>query len=114
MASDESGHKDLQRLSVEELAALADWMVPPSRRTELEEFKKQIRRRDIAESDAAAIEAKQSKPGEMIDDPRGYWPARGWKLGTHISSAPEVKTGSRGGKYTEARTKDGRPYRRYF
>ena len=28
--------------------------------------------------------------------------------------APEVKKGPRGGRYTEDKTKDGRPYRRYF
>ncbi len=28
--------------------------------------------------------------------------------------SPEVKRGPRGGRYTEDRTKDGRPYRRYF
>ena len=28
--------------------------------------------------------------------------------------APEVKRGPRGGRYTEDKTKDGRPYRRYF
>ena len=27
---------------------------------------------------------------------------------------PEVKKGPRGGRYTEAKTKEGRPYRRYF
>ena len=30
------------------------------------------------------------------------------------NSPPEIKRGTRGGRYTEARTKDGRPYRRYF
>lgn len=29
-------------------------------------------------------------------------------------NAPSVYSGPRGGKYTNARTKDGRPYRRYF
>jgi len=29
-------------------------------------------------------------------------------------SEPQPKTGPRGGRYTEDRTKDGRPYRRYF
>ena len=32
----------------------------------------------------------------------------------HIPSEKEVKTGKRGGRYTEDVTKDGRPYRRYF
>ncbi len=32
----------------------------------------------------------------------------------NINSKPQKKRGPRGGRYTEARTKDGRPYRRYF
>ncbi len=31
-----------------------------------------------------------------------------------INEEPEIKTGKRGGRYTEDKTKDGRPYRRYF
>ncbi|EHA60524.1 hypothetical protein [Synechococcus sp. WH 8016] len=34
--------------------------------------------------------------------------------GPSVPSTPAVRTGSRGGKYTEAVTKEGRPYRRYF
>ena len=30
------------------------------------------------------------------------------------SNSPQIKTGPRGGKYTLGRTKNGRPYRRYF
>ena len=30
------------------------------------------------------------------------------------SPKPQVKKGPRGGRYTEDKTKDGRPYRRYF
>ena len=30
------------------------------------------------------------------------------------SSKPQIKKGPRGGRYTEDKTKDGRPYRRYF
>ena len=30
------------------------------------------------------------------------------------TAPPEIKTGERGGRYTEGKTKDGRPYRRYF
>ena len=30
------------------------------------------------------------------------------------SNTPQIKTGPRGGKYTLGRTKNGRPYRRYF
>ena len=31
-----------------------------------------------------------------------------------INEEPEIKTGKRGGRYTEDKTKDGRHYRRYF
>ena len=31
-----------------------------------------------------------------------------------VTTKPKVKTGKRGGRYTEDVTKDGRPYRRYF
>ena len=31
-----------------------------------------------------------------------------------INEEPEIKTGKRGGRYTDDKTKDGRPYRRYF
>ena len=30
------------------------------------------------------------------------------------AAPPQKKVGPRGGRYTDARTKDGRPYRRYF
>ena len=30
------------------------------------------------------------------------------------SPKPQIKKGPRGGRYTEDKTKDGRPYRRYF
>ena len=36
-----------------------------------------------------------------------YYPSK-------INKPPAVKRGPRGGRYTEDRTKDGRPYRRYF
>ena len=31
-----------------------------------------------------------------------------------INEEPEIKTGKRGGRYTEDTTEEGRPYRRYF
>lgn len=35
-------------------------------------------------------------------------------LGTSTSGAPSTRIGPRGGRYTEAITREGRPYRRYF
>ena len=38
-----------------------------------------------------------------------------WKMKGDLPPKPvQEKEGPRGGRYTEARTKDGRPYRRYF
>ena len=40
-----------------------------------------------------------------------------WKeipTGLSEPTRPEIKEGPRGGRYTEAKTKEGRPYRRYF
>ena len=34
--------------------------------------------------------------------------------GVSKSPKPQIKKGPRGGRYTEDKTKDGRPYRRYF
>jgi hypothetical protein len=52
------------------------------------------------------------------------WPEK-WREATKASNEPvdydaqfnlkpETKHGPQGGKYTEGKTKDGRPYRRYF
>ena len=32
----------------------------------------------------------------------------------NLKDKPQIKKGKRGGRYTEDKTKDGRPYRRYF
>ena len=49
------------------------------------------------------------------DNADGKW----WISGNHLppkekKKEPEIKKGKRGGRYTEDKTKDGRPYRRYF
>lgn len=38
----------------------------------------------------------------------------GQKIDVTVSQESKVMRGPRGGRYTEDRTKDGRPYRRYF
>jgi hypothetical protein len=108
---------DLNELGLEELSRLPDWMVPPSRRTELDEYKKAIRRAQVQQADETApLSEVKIKPGDRVEDPRGWWSPRGG-IGIGGSSSPgpsQPKTGPRGGRYTEAVTKDGRPYRRYF
>ena len=57
---------------------------------------------------------KQEKELEEGRSNNNNW----WKSGTPQPSRkpvePEIKKGKRGGRYTEDKTKDGRPYRRYF
>ena len=64
---------NLQDIPVEELAELFDWMVPPSRKYELEMYKNNLRRQAVREADKEAKKARGSKPGERMEDPRGYW-----------------------------------------
>jgi len=37
-----------------------------------------------------------------------------YRRGERQEQEPPIKKGPRGGRYTEDKTKDGRPYRRYF
>ena len=66
--------------------------------------------------------AKQKKEKEELrkiyadnDNANDKW----WTSGNRLPAKepkkePEIKKGKRGGRYTEDKTKDGRPYRRYF
>ena len=42
----------------------------------------------------------------------GSWRVEPWDA--ERPTPPAIKSGPRGGRYTEAKTKEGRPYRRYF
>ena len=54
------------------------------------------------------------KPTGKID-PDFYTPRVNYPTSVkNTKKPPEVKRGPRGGRYTEDKTKDGRPYRRYF
>ena len=69
---------DLNELGLEELSRLPDWMVPPSRRTELDEYKKAIRRAQVQQADETApLSEVKIKPGDRVEDPRGWWSPRG-------------------------------------
>jgi len=54
-------------------------------------------------------QANESSP-PSVEAQRHEWKMKGDLPPERI----ETKEGPRGGRYTEARTKDGRPYRRYF
>ena len=105
---------DLQQLPVEELAGLPDWLVPPSRKGEVSAFLAKKRREAQGLLTSKKETEPQIKPGDRMEDPRGYWEPRNKGTGISQPSPPQVRQGPRGGRYTEDRTKDGRPYRRYF
>ena len=54
------------------------------------------------------VEMEAKKP--FIAPPSKSTPSRI----VYKSPKPQIKRGPRGGRYTEDKTKDGRPYRRYF
>ena len=85
-------------MTTEELAELPEWLIPPSKKEEVERFKTRARRQAEIESDEKNFPSKPE-----LERPRPSKPTE-----------PQVKYGPRGGRYTEDKTKDGRPYRRYF
>lgn len=105
---------DLNQLPIEELAGLPDWLIPPSRKAEVEAHNARKRREALGDLGRDNPAEPQTKPGERMEDPRGYWEIRNKGTGGTGTVSPQVKLGPRGGRYTEDQTKDGRPYRRYF
>jgi len=59
-------------MPVERLATLVEWMIPPSRKQEVEDFKAREKRLRIRQNDLLARKDKGTKPGERMKDPRGY------------------------------------------
>ena len=79
--------------------------------------------RKIVEMEAEASGISYSRPKLNIEptgkvDPSFYDPRPDlnsyYKNSSYKKKSPQVKKGPRGGRYTEDKTKDGRPYRRYF
>ena len=87
-------------MTTEELAELPEWLIPPSKKEEVERFKTRARRRVEIEFDE-----QFSPPEPPPERPRLLSPK---------PTEPQVKYGPRGGRYTEDKPRDGRPYRRYF
>ena len=85
-------------MTTEELAELPEWLIPPSKKEEVERFKARTRRQAEIEFDEKYFPSQPE-----LERPRPSKPTE-----------PQVKYGPRGGRYTEDKTKDGRPYRRYF
>ena len=87
-------------MTTEELAELPEWLIPPSKKEEVERFKTRAKRQAEIEFDEKNF---PSQPEPERPRPRPSKPTE-----------PQVKYGPRGGRYTEDKTKEGRPYRRYF
>lgn len=75
-------------------------------------------RRNIQRLSSAGLPKSQQR--RTAGEDRVWTPAGfeqkplGWKDDLPAQGQPEQRDGPRGGRYTEAQTKDGRPYRRYF
>lgn len=100
--------KSFDELSTEELAAMPDWMVPPSRKLEIEKFKGSLRRGSNGKSEEEKNRKLQENRVRAGLNPDGSMPDR-IERGSS-TSPPAVEYGPRGGRFT--RNKDG--YRRYF
>ena len=92
--------ESISLMTTEELAELPDWLIPPSKKEEVERFKTRAKRQAAIEFDEKNF---PSQPEPERPRPRPSKPTE-----------PQVKYGPRGGRYTEDKTRDGRPYRRYF
>ena len=102
---------EIASMTLEELASLPYWLVPLDRKEEVEGFKARQRRgvsaKPLATEEAEAVDARL-RAGLKEDGSQPEW------IGRSNPASPAQRTGPRGGRYTEARTKEGRPYRRYF
>jgi hypothetical protein len=107
--------KSLDDLTIEGLAALPKWAVPPRLQKKVEEALAAENRERIKKADDAAAP-------EAFHDPRGYWPARtrdatgrqDGQIDQTTNSLNRSKIGPRGGRYRIRFNSEGNPYRQYF
>ena len=97
--------EDLSNAPISDIAKLPAELVPRERRDELAEYRAMLRRPPVKSEEEVEL---QRRTEEALKDQRGL------KANLPEDHPPTPKKGPRGGRYTEARTKDGRPYRRYF
>lgn len=95
---------DLSKCSIDRLAILPEWLVPLSRRDELERYKvnRDMEARSKLEDDMSSKDLRGNKL-RLSPDSDGA-----------LNSKPEARYGPRGGRYTVHTSSNGRPYRRYF
>jgi hypothetical protein len=107
--------RSLDDLTIEELAALPKWAVPPRLQKRLENALAVENRDRIKKAD-------DDVAPETVHDPRGYWPARtrdtkgsqDTPFDETTSSDDGSQVGPRGGRYRIRFNSDGKPYRQYF
>ena len=78
-----------------------------------EEYTRKVVEMEAEKSGILPASSKINRKPDLKISPNFYTPT---KRTPYVSpkKTPEVKKGPRGGRYTEDKTKDGRPYRRYF
>lgn len=107
--------RSLDDLTMEELAVLPKWAVPPRLQKRLEDALAAENRDRIKKADDAVAP-------ETFQDPRGYWPARTRDTkGSQDSLCDQTtngdngsQVGPRGGRYRIRFNSGGKPYRQYF
>jgi hypothetical protein len=107
--------RSLDDLTIEELAALPKWAVPPRLQKRLEDALAVENRDRIKKAD-------DDVAPETFRDPRGYWPARtrttngsqDTPFDQTANSDDGSQVGPSGGKYRIRFNSNGKPYRQYF
>jgi hypothetical protein len=99
--ADSEDGSSLSGFSIDQLALLPDWLVPFSRRHELNRHKAQREREARTKLRVDWILRSENHKSTTESD----------KLHNGMR---DVRYGPRGGRYTEEITRDGRLYRRYF
>ena len=96
---------DLSAYPIEVIARLPAELVPGDRLEELADYRAALRRPPQKSEEQLALEKKTEEARlvqrDVVRNPSSNQP-------------PQPKAGPRGGRYTETRTKEGRPCRRYF
>lgn len=96
---------DLSTAPIEVIARLPSELVPEDRVEELANYRAALRRPPQKSEEQIRLE-KETDEARL----RQRW----LKANLPSDQPPPTKQGPRGGRYTEATTKDGRKYRRYF
>lgn len=103
--------------------ALAFYLATTQKETRLQEGKgSQVQ--EPLDEERPKWKMKRMTTAEKIERSKRIWNEKSKKAApenrftspktTEIDDSPTTKYGPRGGRYTEDKTKDGRPYRRYF